>query len=154
MIPLKTIEDLISSHSLLEKELSSGNVDKKQFAEKSKEYSDLNEIIDDAKKYHSYENEKKELEKILEDQNSDKDFIIMAETELKTLKTQNEIIEKKLKLFLLPKDEADKKNAIIEIRAGTGGLEASLFASDLFKMYEKVSNKKKVGIRINKHVSK
>ncbi|RPG99318.1 MAG: peptide chain release factor 1 [Candidatus Pelagibacter sp. TMED106] len=143
MIPLKTIEDLISSHSLLEKELSSGNVDKKQFAEKSKEYSDLNEIIDDAKKYHSYENEKKELEKILEDQNSDKDFIIMAETELKTLKTQNEIIEKKLKLFLLPKDEADKKNAIIEIRAGTGGLEASLFASDLFKMYEKVSNKKK-----------
>ena len=143
MIPLKTIEDLISSHSLLEKELSSGNVDKKQFAEKSKEYSDLNEIIDDAKKYHSYENEKKELEKILEDQNSDKDFIIMAETELKTLKTQNEIIEKKLKLFLLPKDEADKKNAIIEIRAGTGGLEASLFASDLFKMYEKVSHKKK-----------
>ena len=49
---------------------------------------------------------------------------------------------KKLKLFLLPKDEADKKNAIIEIRAGTGGLEASLFASDLFKMYEKVSHKK------------
>ena len=51
--------------------------------------------------------------------------------------------EKKLKLFLLPKDEADKKNAIIEIRAGTGGLEASLFASDLFKMYETVSHKKK-----------
>ncbi len=52
-------------------------------------------------------------------------------------------MKKKLKLFLLPKDEADKKNAIIEIRAGTGGLEASLFASDLFKMYEKVSHKKK-----------
>ena len=51
-------------------------------------------------------------------------------------------IEKNIKLFLLPKDEADKKNAIIEIRAGTGGLEASLFAGDLFKMYEKVSNKK------------
>ena len=48
-----------------------------------------------------------------------------------------------MKLFLLPKDDADKKNAIIEIRAGTGGLEASLFAADLFKMYEKVSNKKK-----------
>mgnify|MGYP000852548266 CR=1 FL=1 len=51
--------------------------------------------------------------------------------------------EKKIKLFLLPKDDADAKNAIIEIRAGTGGLEASLFASDLFKMYEKVSHKKK-----------
>ena len=58
------------------------------------------------------------------------------------LKNELEINEKKLKLFLLPKDEADKKNAIIEIIAGTGGLEASLFASDLFKMYEKVSHKK------------
>ena len=67
----------------------------------------------------------------------------MAELELLDLKTEFEINEKKLKLFLLPKDEADKKNAIIEIRAGTGGLEASLFASDLFKMYEKVSHKKK-----------
>ena len=66
----------------------------------------------------------------------------MAEIELSDLKSQNEISEKKLKLFLLPKDEADKKNAIIEIRAGTGGLEASLFASDLFKMYEKWAIKK------------
>jgi peptide chain release factor 1 len=143
MIPLKTIEDLISKHSLLEKELSSGEVDKKLFAEKSKEYSDLNEIIEDAKKYFSYENEKKDLEKILEDSNSENDFKIMAETELQEIKSQNVKIEKVLKLFLLPKDEADRKNAIIEIRAGTGGLEASLFAADLFKMYEKVSNKKK-----------
>ncbi len=143
MIPLKTIEDLISRHSILEKELSSGDVDKKLFAEKSKEYSDLNEIIENAKKYFSYENEKIDLEKILEDPQSENEFKIMAEKELKEIKSQNEIIEKGLKLFLLPKDEADKKNAIIEIRAGTGGLEASLFAADLFKMYEKVSNKKK-----------
>jgi peptide chain release factor 1 len=142
MIPLKTIEDLIFKHSTLEKELSSGEVDKKLFAEKSKEYSDLNEIIEDAKKYFSYENEKIDLKKILEDPKSDSEFKTMAETELKELKSQNDIIEKELKLFLLPKDEADKKNAIIEIRAGTGGLEASLFAADLFKMYEKVSNKK------------
>ena len=143
MIPLKTIEELISKHSLLEKELSSGDVDKKFFAEKSKEYSDLNDVIDCAKKYFSYEGEKQDLEKILGDIESDDEFKIMAETELKDLKYQNEKIEKKLKLFLLPKDDADKKNAIIEIRAGTGGLEASLFASDLFKMYEKVSHKKK-----------
>ncbi len=142
MIPLKTIEDLISRHSILEKELSSGEVDKKLFAEKSKEYSDLNEIIDDAKKYFSHENEKIDLIKILDDTKSEDEFKIMAETELKEIKSQNEKIEKGLKLFLLPKDEADKKNAIIEIRAGTGGLEASLFAADLFKMYEKVSNKK------------
>ena len=143
MIPLKTIEDLISKHSLLEKELSSGEIDKKLFAEKSKEYSDLNEVINDAKKYFSYENEKKDLEKILEDSVSDEEFKIMAQNELEELKLENETIEKGLKLFLLPKDEVDKKNAIIEIRAGTGGLEASLFASDLFKMYEKVSHKKK-----------
>ena len=132
MIPLKTIKDLISKHSLLEKELSSGEIDKKLFAEKSKEYADLNEVIDEVKRYFLYENEKKDLEKILQDSSSDEEFKIMAETELKDLKLENEVIEKKLKLFLLPKDEADKKNAIIEIRAGTGGLEASLFASDLF----------------------
>ena len=148
MIPIKTIEELITKHSNLEKELSSGKLDKKLFAEKSKEYSDINEIIDIAKKYISFENDKKDLEKILEEQTSDDELKKMAEVELSALKSQNEINEKKLKLFLLPKDEADKKNAIIEIRAGTGGLEASLFASDLFKMYEKVSNKKKWSLEL------
>ena len=143
MIPLKSIEDLILKHSLLEKELSSGDVDKKLFAEKSKKYSDLNDIIGEAKKYNSYTKEKNELEKILNDTSGDDEFKVMAENELKELKIQNDANEKKLKLFLLPKDDADKKNAIIEIRAGTGGLEASLFAADLFKMYEKVSHKKK-----------
>ena len=135
MIPNKTIEELISRHSSLEKDLSSGNIDKKLFAEKSKEYSDVNEIIENAKKYISFDNDKKELEKILIDSSSDKELKNMAETELNDLQIQHETNEKKLKLFLLPKDEADKKNAIIEIRAGTGGLEASLFAADLFKMY-------------------
>ena len=148
MIPKKTIEELITKHSTLEKDLSSGNLDNKVFAEKSKEYSDVNEIILNAKKYLSFENEKQELEKILEDNSSDKELKNMAELELVDLKSQHEINEKKLKLFLLPKDEADKKNAIIEIRAGTGGLEASLFASDLFKMYEKVSHKKKWSLEL------
>jgi len=143
MVPTNKIEKLISKHALLEKELSSGKTEKKQFAEKSKEYSDLNDIIKQAKKYISFEKEKNELEKIINDTNSGNDLITMASDELEELKKQHEINEKILKLFLLPKDEADKKNAIIEIRAGTGGLEASLFASDLFKMYEKVSHKKK-----------
>ncbi len=148
MIPQKTIEELINKHTLLEKDLSSGKTEKKIFAEKSKEYSDLNEIIPNAKEYISYEKDKIELEKILQDQNSDKELIKMAEIELDDLKTNFDKNEKKLKLFLLPKDEADKKNAIIEIRAGTGGLEASLFASDLFKMYEKVSNKKRWSLEL------
>jgi len=71
MIPIKTVEDLIIKHSKLEKDLSSGDVDKKLFAEKSKEYSDLNEIIQNAKNYVSYENERNELSKILEDSSSD-----------------------------------------------------------------------------------
>ena len=148
MIPHKTIEELITKHSILEKDLSSGSVDKRKFAEKSKEYSDLNEIIEIAKKYISFEKEKISLEKILNDKNADNELKNMAEIELEDLKIEHKKIEKELKLFLIPKDEADKKNAIIEIRAGTGGLEASLFASDLFKMYEKISNKKKWSIEV------
>ena len=143
MVPAKKVEELILRHKSLETELSSGNIDKKKFALKSKEYSDLNEIIDDAKKYLSFEKNKKDLEKIIDDSESDKEIKDMAKKELDDLIINNELYEKKIKLFLLPKDDADSKNAIIEIRAGTGGLEASLFASDLFKMYEKISHKKK-----------
>ena len=109
MIPKKTVEELIARHSLLEKDLSTGNIDKKLFAEKSKEYSDLNEIINDAKKYITFEKDKNDLEKILKDKKSDAELLEIAETELKDLKNQYEKNEKKLKLFLLPKDEADKK---------------------------------------------
>tara|TARA_B100001093_G_scaffold457536_1_gene469318 strand:+ start:1158 stop:2228 length:1071 start_codon:yes stop_codon:yes gene_type:complete len=148
MIPSKTIEELILRHSNLEKDLSSGEMDKKSFAEKSKEYSDVNEVIDSAREYISYEEEKNELQKILNDSSGEAELKKMAEMELLELNSHYEKNEKKLKLFLLPKDDADKKNAIIEIRAGTGGLEASLFASDLFKMYEKVSNKKKWSLEL------
>ena len=86
MIPFKTIEDLIGKHSLLEKDLSSGKIDKKIFAEKSKEYADLNEIIHNAKKYISYEKDRSELQKILDDKNSDIELIKMAELELSNLK--------------------------------------------------------------------
>ena len=148
MIPLKKVEELIQKHKNLEKELSSGNVDKKLFATKSKEYSDLNEIIQNANNYLNFEKNKKDLEKIIMDIKSDKEIKEMAQIELDELTENNLIEEKKIKLFLLPKDEADSKNAIIEVRAGTGGLEASLFASDLFKMYEKVSHKKKWNLEI------
>ena len=148
MVPIKKIADLISKHALLETELSLGQVDKKLFAEKSKEYSDLNEIIKEAKEYESFEKDKIELEKIINDNNSEKEMKELAQFELNELIKKNKINEKKIKLFLLPKDDADSKNAIIEIRAGTGGLEASLFVSDLFKMYERVSNKKKWKLEI------
>ena len=143
MVPLSKVQDLISKHSKLEKELSSQEIDKKSFAEKSKEYSDLNDIIKEASSYFNFQKNKDELENLINDKDTDKEMKDLAISELNELEKNNENNEKKIKLFLLPKDEADTKNAMIEIRAGTGGLEASLFASDLFKMYEKVSHKKK-----------
>ena len=95
MIPHKTIEELITRHSTLEKDLSSGTLDKKLFAEKSKEYSDVNEIIENAKKYISFDNDKKELEKILNDTSSDEELRNMAETELGDLQKQHQKNEKK-----------------------------------------------------------
>ena len=148
MLPNIKVQNLISKHAELEKKLASGEVDKKNFAEMSKEYSELNEIIKEAKEYILFEKDKGDLEKIINDTKGDNDIKNLAELELKDLIKKNLNNENKIKLFLLPKDEADTKNAIIEIRAGTGGLEASLFASDLFKMYEKVSHKKKWLIEI------
>tara|TARA_B100000242_G_scaffold123135_1_gene86578 strand:- start:139 stop:1215 length:1077 start_codon:yes stop_codon:yes gene_type:complete len=143
MIPVDKVREIISRHKLLEKELSSDKVDKKKFAKISKEYSNLNEILDNAKEYLSFDETERDLENIINDSKSDLEMKNLANAELEELKKNKKYNEKKIKLFLLPKDDADKKNAIIEIRAGTGGLEASLFASDLFKMYEKVCNKKK-----------
>ncbi len=148
MIPLEKVKDIIDKHSKLELDLSSANVDKKKFVEMSKEYSELSSIIDEAKFYRSFDQERKDLEKIINDENSDVEMKNLANSELSELIFKKDKIQRKLIMYLLPKDEADKKNAIIEIRAGTGGLEASLFASDLFKMYEKICNKKKWSIEV------
>ena len=148
MIPVEKIREIVSKHEILEKELSSDKVDKKNFARISKEYSDLNEILICAKEFLNFYETEKDLEKIINDSSSEEEMRELAKIELDELKKNKILNEKKLKLFLLPKDDADKKDAIIEIRAGTGGLEASLFASDLFKMYEKVSHKKKWSLEI------
>jgi len=143
MLPQDKVQNLIDRHFKLENELSSGEIEKKKYAEISKEYSDLNYIIKYAKEYLSYENDINDLNNIINDKSSDVELKDFVRNEIENLKNNHEINEKKIKLFLLPKDIADSKNAIIEIRAGTGGMEASLFAADLFKMYEKVSQKKK-----------
>ena len=143
MIPLQKVKDIILKYNNLEKELSSGSIDPKLFAKKSKEYSDLGNIIDIAKEYINFDKDKKDLEQILKDKNNDSEMIEMAKKDLNTIEEKKQINENRLKIFLLPKDEDDNKNAIVEIRAGTGGLEASLFCSDLYKMYEKVCSKKK-----------
>ena len=148
MIPLEKVKDIILKHNNLEKELSSGKIEPKMFAKKSKEYSNLGSIISTAKEYLNFEEEKRGLEQILNDKNNDIEIIEMAKKDLGEMENKKNLYENKLKIFLLPKDEDDDKNAIVEIRAGTGGLEASLFCADLFRMYEKVCSKKKWQIEI------
>ncbi|MDC3097429.1 peptide chain release factor 1 [Candidatus Pelagibacter sp.] len=148
MLPQEKVKNLIDRHIKLEKELSSGEVNKNKYAEISKEYSELSDIIKQAKEYLNFQKDIQDLNNIINDKSSDEDMKEFANNEIENLKKKYLLNEKKLKLFLLPKDLADSKNAIIEIRAGTGGLEASLFASDLYKMYEKVSQKKKWTIEI------
>ena len=101
MIPKDKIQYLIDRHLKLEKELSSGQVDKKNFAEISKEYSDLNDIIKHAKEYLSYEKDTDDLNSIINDKNSDSEMKEFANNELRNLKTNYEINEKKNKIILV-----------------------------------------------------
>jgi len=148
MIPLEHVQQIVNTYKTLEKELASSDIGKKDFVKKSKEYSGIGDIIDEAKGYLDFEKEKLELGKIIEDKKSDKEMIQLAKSELNELLKKKQSYEKILKVYLLPKDEADSKNAIVEIRAGTGGLEATLFVADLYKMYEKVCLKKNWSLEI------
>ena len=143
MIPIQKVKEIITRYNSLEKELSSANINPKLFAKKSKEYSDMGGIISIAKDYLNFDKTKSDLEHILKDKSNDTEMIEMAKKDLSEIEEKKQLYENKIKIFLLPKDADDDKNAIVEIRAGTGGLEASLFCADLFKMYEKVCSKKK-----------
>ena len=143
MIPREKIQSIIDTYESLEKDLASGNIDKKDFVKKSKEYSKIGEVIKEARGYIKFKEEKEELTKIINEKDGDKEMAKLASKELDDLLKKKEVYEKLLKIYLLPKDEADGKNAILEIRAGTGGLEATLFVADLYKMYEKVCSIKK-----------
>ena len=148
MIPLQKVKDIILKHDALEKDLSSADIEPRLLAKKSKEYSNLGNIISIAREYVNFATVKKDLEQILQDKSNDSEIIEMAKKDLDEMELKKERYESQLKIFLLPKDEDDSKNAIVEIRAGTGGLEASLFCADLFKMYDKVCSKKNWKVEI------
>ena len=114
MIPLEKVQDIIARHDNLEKELSSGKIDTKLFAKKSKEYSSLGNIISIAREFVKFQNEKNDLNQIIQDKNSDNEMIEMAEKDLKDLKIKQEDYENKLKLYLLPKDEDDIKTPLLK----------------------------------------
>ena len=106
-LPIKKVSELIDKHADLERDLSSSNLDSKSFAQKSKEYSNLNEIIETAKDYYNFEKNKKELRKIISESNEEKDIKELAKIELEELIKKYQVNENKLKIYLLPKDEAD-----------------------------------------------
>ena len=140
MLPINKVKEIVSRYETLEKTLSQTDIDKNTYVKNSKEYASIGDIISDVKNYIKMVEDKEGSEKILEDKTADKELKEMAELELEEIKQKIGELETKIKIFMLPKDEADEKNAIIEIRAGTGGLEASLFAGDLFEMYQKVAS--------------
>ena len=82
MIPIAKVKSIVDTYKTLEKELASGDIDKKDFVKKSKEYSSIGEVINEAKGYIGFEKEKKELEKIINEKDSDKEMIKLAENEL------------------------------------------------------------------------
>ncbi|HNX91021.1 MAG TPA: peptide chain release factor 1 [Candidatus Omnitrophota bacterium] len=129
----------------LEKELSSPELlaDKEGFRKKSKEYADLKELITEFEKYSVLEKEKSSLEKILEEEDAKSEYYALASAELPTIVSALEAKKRDIEDILLNENTADyKRNVIMEVRAGTGGIEASLFAADLYKMYTKFAASK------------
>ncbi len=115
--------------------------DMKRYVKLNKEYKDLEEIIVLYKKYKGVIDNITSSKELLKTE-TDKEFVDMAKAEVETLTEEQEKLEEQIKLMIVPKDEEDSKNSIVEIRAGTGGDEASIFVGDLFKMYSKYIEKK------------
>ncbi len=119
-------------HEELAALMGAGNLGGEKFVKFSQEYASLTPVVEAANEYEKALKEKDDLNHMLDDP----EMRDMAGAELKAINKIIPELEQKLKLSLIPKDEADAKNAILEIRAGTGGQEASLFAGDLFTMYK------------------
>ena len=107
MVPIDKVKEIVTKHDTLEKELSSGSLESKLFAKKSKEYSNLGNIISIARDYLNFETEKKDLINMVEDKSNDQEIIDLAQKDLNALIQKKEKYENDLKVFLLPKDEQE-----------------------------------------------
>jgi peptide chain release factor 1 len=138
MIPEQKLKQLIDRFEALEGQLADpAAMAQAEFVRASKEYSDLGPVVEKAREVIKIQADMAGMEEMLADEASDKDMKELAEAEIAEAKARLEIIDKGLSILLLPKDVADEKSAILEIRAGTGGNEAALFAGDLFRMYQR-----------------
>ncbi len=137
------LDSVLAKHQELGKTLESpGELSTQEFAKLSKEYSDMVPIVEAITALRATEQELADLEELLADPETDAELKKIASTEKDSLHKQLPELEQKVKVLLLPKDEADERNVIIEIRAGTGGEEAALFAADLLRMYQRYAESK------------
>ncbi len=130
---LLKLNQIVTRHAELQASLSAGTLDSQKFVAASKEYAELEPLVAAVNAWQKAERDLKDTEAMA----ADPDMKAMAEEEAEALKKQIPVLEQAVKKMLLPKDAADEKNAILEIRAGTGGDEAALFAADLFRMYQR-----------------
>jgi peptide chain release factor 1 len=133
----RKLDQVLSRFQEVESLLGTGTLASDAFTKLSREYAELTPLAELIGNYKKAKHEYADLEGLMRDPAGDKDMRAMAEEEYYRLKEELPLFERKIQVALLPKDAADEKNAILEIRAGTGGDEAALFALDLFDMYKR-----------------
>ncbi len=134
------LDKLLQRHEELAAQMSGQDfADTQAFVRASKEYADLTPVVEAIQALRAAEREAEGLQELLDDEDGDAEMRALAQEELPEVQEAIARHEHRLKVLLLPKDAADEKNAILEIRAGTGGDEAALFAADLFRMYQRYS---------------
>lgn len=139
-IPAEKLDKLVARWEAIQGELASG-ADAESYAQLSKEYSDLDPIVGTINALRQAQTEREGLQEILGDSDADAEMKLLAEEEVSGVESTIEDLEQQLKIQLLPKDDADDKSAILELRAGTGGDEAALFAGDLYRMYQRFADR-------------
>ncbi|WP_312418013.1 peptide chain release factor 1 [Shinella sp.] len=135
-LPVEKMRELERRFGEIEARMSAGP-DSETYVRLASEYSELQPVVTKVREYEKVAGELGDLEALLADKTTDREMRDLADMELPELKERLEALEKEMQILLLPKDAADEKSAILEIRAGTGGSEAALFAGDLFRMYER-----------------
>ena len=141
-IPSDKLDRMIERWQSVQDELNRGGTTQQTFAKLSKEFAELNPLVAAIEDLRRVEQEEADLAAMLADAGTDRDMKAMAEDELAAIRPRLAEMEKGLQILLLPKDSADEKSAILEIRAGTGGDEAALFAADLYRMYARYAEKR------------
>jgi peptide chain release factor 1 len=136
MLPETKLDVLLAHHASLEAQLL-GQVSSDKYVQITRELAELNPLIDAVKAYRAIVKELADTEALIADPATDSEMRGMAEAERETLQARRTELEQEIRVALLPKDAMDDRNVVLEIRAGTGGDEASLFAGDLFRMYER-----------------